>query len=116
VDGFGEKVSGSLSNNCRLFRKVARSSSQLVPQSKATDYASLQSIYKLSHSWVTVTTAITMNFAKCILKEILIQISGAKPCKTGIVHCPPHKLDSSQLQLGTHSVMKEDEERQVYKP
>jgi hypothetical protein len=74
VEGFGEEVSGSLSNDCMLSRRIALSSSQLVPQSKAINDASLQGIYKLSHSLVTVTTAVTTNIPKCVLKGILVQI------------------------------------------
>jgi hypothetical protein len=93
--GIWEKVSGSLSNDCRLSRRVAPSSSQLVSQSKVIDNASLQGIYKLSHSWVTVTTAITTNNPKSVLKVILVQLLGAEALKTCLFHCPPHMLDSS---------------------
>jgi hypothetical protein len=73
VEGFGKKVSGFLSNDCRLSRRVAPSSSQIVPQSKAIDNASLHGIYKLSHSWITVTTTVTTNIPKRVLKGILVQ-------------------------------------------
>jgi hypothetical protein len=95
VEGYGEEVSGSLSNDCRLSRRVAPSSSLLVPQSKANVNASPQDIYKLSHSWVNVTTAVTMNTLKCVLKEILVQILGVEVHKTCLLHCPPHMLDRS---------------------
>jgi hypothetical protein len=76
VEGFVEEVSGYLSNDCRFSRRVASSSSQLAPKSKAIDDASLQGIYKLSHSLVTVTTVVTTNISKCVLKGILVQILG----------------------------------------
>jgi hypothetical protein len=69
----------------------------LVPQSKAIDDASLQGIYKLPHSWVTVTTTVTTNISKCVLKGILIQISGMEALKTRVFHCPPHVLDNSNV-------------------
>jgi hypothetical protein len=97
VEGFGEEVSGSLSKDCRLSRRVALSSTQLVPQSKAIDDASLQDIYKLPHSWVTVTKRGTTNIPKCVLKGILIQISGVEALKTCPFHCLPHMLDSSNV-------------------
>jgi hypothetical protein len=96
VEGFGEEVSGSLSNDHRLSRRTALLSSQLVPQSKAIDDASLQGIYKLPHSWVIVTTA-TTNIPKCVLKRILVQISGVEALKTCLFHCPPYMLDSSNV-------------------
>jgi hypothetical protein len=91
MEGFGEEY---LSNDCRLSRAVALSPSQLVPQSKAIDDASLQGIYKLSHSWITVTNAVTMNIPKCALKRTLVQILGVAALKTCLFHCPPHTLDS----------------------
>jgi hypothetical protein len=97
VKGFGEEVSGSLSNDCRLSRRVALSSSQLVSQSKFIDDASLQGIYKLSHSWITVTIAVTTNIPKYVLKGILVQISGVEALKTCLFHCPPHMPDSSNV-------------------
>jgi hypothetical protein len=92
VEGFGEDVSRSLSNDCRLSRKV-----QLVPQSKVIDDASLQGIYKLSHKWVTVTTAITTNNPRCVLNRILVQLSGVEALKTRHFHCSPHMLASNNV-------------------
>jgi hypothetical protein len=97
VEGFGEEVSGSLSNDCRLSRRVAPSSSQLIPQSKVIDDVSLQGIYKLPQSWFTVTTEVTTNVPKCVLKGILVQISGVEALKTCLFHYPPHMLDSSNV-------------------
>jgi hypothetical protein len=89
VKGFVEEVSGYLSNDCRLSRRVEPSSSQLVPQSKAIDDASLQGSYKPPHSWVIVTTAVKTNIPKCVLKGILVQISGMehlKPASFTVLH------------------------------
>jgi hypothetical protein len=58
---------------------------------------SLQGIYKLSHSWVIIKTIVTTNVSGFVLKGILIQVSGVKPRKTRIVHCPPHMLDSNNF-------------------
>jgi hypothetical protein len=93
VEEFGEEVSGSLNNDCRLSRRVAQSSSQ----SKATDDASLQGIYKLSHSWDTVITTVTMNIPKCVLKGILVQVLGVETLKTCLCHCSSHMLDSNNV-------------------
>jgi hypothetical protein len=56
-----------------------------------------QGIYKLSHSWVTVITAVTTNIAKCVLKKIMVQISGVEALKTCLFYCPPHMLDSNNV-------------------
>jgi hypothetical protein len=96
MEEFGE-VSGSLSNDCRLPKRVAPSSSQFIQQSKVIDDASLQGIYKLSHSWVTITTAVTTNIPKYVLKGIMVQISGVESLKTYFFHCPPHMLDSNNV-------------------
>jgi hypothetical protein len=97
VKGFGKDVSGSLSNDCRLSRRLASSSSQLVQQSKVIYDASLQGIYKLSHSRGTVTTAITTNNPKYVLKGILVQLLGAEALRTWLFHSHPHMLDSSNV-------------------
>jgi hypothetical protein len=69
----------------------------MVPQIKAIDDASLQGIYKLPRSWVIVTTAVNMNIPKFVLKRILVQISDVEALKTCLFHCPPHMLDSSNV-------------------
>jgi hypothetical protein len=97
VEEFGKEVSGSLSNDCRVTRRAASSSSQIVPQTKAIDDASLQGIYKLSHSWVTVTTAVTTNISKCVLKGILVQILGVEALQICLFYCPPHMLDRNNV-------------------
>jgi hypothetical protein len=45
---------------------------------KTINDASVQGIYKLPHSWVTITTTVTTNSPKCVLKGILVQISGVE--------------------------------------
>jgi hypothetical protein len=47
--------------DCKLSRRIAPSSSKLVPQSKAIDDDSIQGIYELPDSWVTVTIAVQFN-------------------------------------------------------
>jgi hypothetical protein len=90
VEGFGEEVSGSLSNDCKLFRKVAPSSPQLVP------HRPLKARPLMMHLQ-TVTTAVTMNIPKCVLKEILVQLSGVETLKICLFHCPPHMQNSSNV-------------------
>jgi hypothetical protein len=47
--------------------------------------------------WVAVTTAVTTNIPKCVLKGILVQISGVEALKTCLLHCLPHMLDSNNV-------------------
>jgi hypothetical protein len=49
------------------------------------------------YSWVTVTTAITTNNPKCVLKGILVQLLLWRHLKLDLCHCPPHMLDSSNV-------------------
>jgi hypothetical protein len=63
-------------------------------------------------SWVIVTTTVQTNSPRCVLKGILIHVSGVKALKTRLFHCLPHMLGSSNVN-STRSV-EEDEERQVY--
>jgi len=54
-----------------------------ISKCKAINGTSLQSIYKLSHSWVIVRTTVQTNNTKCVLKGILIEVSGLKVLETG---------------------------------
>jgi hypothetical protein len=56
--------------------------------SKAFDNASLLGIYKPSHSWIIVKTTVITNGRKCVLKGILIQVSGVEEHTTRFFHCP----------------------------
>jgi len=68
-----------------------------ISKSKAIDDTSLQSIYKLSHSWVIVRTTVQTNNTKCVLKGILIEVSGLKALETCLFQPPPHMPDSTNI-------------------
>jgi hypothetical protein len=77
TERFREAESGVLSNDCKLSIILTISSTETYI-SKAINDASVQGIYKLPHSWITITTAVTTNSPKCVLKGILVQISGVE--------------------------------------
>ena len=62
---------------------------------KAIDVTSLQGMYKLSHSWVIVPTTVQTNNTKCVLKGILIEVSGLKVLETCLFQSTPYMPDST---------------------
>jgi len=68
-----------------------------ISKSKAIDYTSFQGIYKLSHCWVIVRTTVQTNNTKCVLKGILIEVSGLKVLETCLFQHPPHMPDSTNI-------------------
>ena len=68
-----------------------------ISKSKAIDDNSLQGIYKLTHSWVIVQTTVQTNNTKCVLKGILIEVSGLKVLETCLLQHPPYMLDSTNI-------------------
>jgi hypothetical protein len=62
---FGETESAVMSNSCRLNTS----------ESKAIDDASLQGIYKLSHSWFIITITVLTNSPTCVRFEVFTTVT-----------------------------------------
>jgi hypothetical protein len=89
VKGLGREASGALSNNCRLARRVALSSSQSpqTSKSKSIDDASLQGIYN----------RLLWELQDEQIAPIIFQVWGVKVLGTHLFNCPPQVLGSSNV-------------------
>jgi hypothetical protein len=102
VKGIGGESSGALRNDCtcKLSRRVAPSSLQLVPYTLLKASPLMMLAFRastLSHGRVIIGTTARTNSSKCVLKGILIQVLGMTVLVTPLFHCPPHVLDSSNV-------------------
>jgi hypothetical protein len=70
-------------------------------KSMAVDDASVQGIYKLSHSSVIVWTTVRLNCTTCVFKGILIEVLGLKILETCLSQGPRHMLDSRYINQPT---------------
>jgi hypothetical protein len=91
-----------------LSRSLVPSCSQFVTEtskSKAIDDTTFQGTYKLSHSWVTVSTTVQTNNTKCVFKGILIGVSGLKISETHFLNIL-HTCQTADILISHPSVTK----------